>query len=164
MKIGDTVSVVDEDLKGTITSVHGETVVFRDEYGFTHHYKKNELVLQNPTIYEGLNTIQKSESHKATSKKHQKKHLVLDLHFENLVENPQDYTSTERLFIQKEKLIETFEFCRKHRLKELEIVHGIGDGVVQNMVHDFLIGQTKIDFEQDEFFYHSVGNVMVRFR
>nr|WP_317207198.1 Smr/MutS family protein [Chryseobacterium sp. R2A-55] len=164
MKIGDKVSVVDDNLKGLVTSVHGETVVFRDEFGFTHQYKMNELVLQNPNIYEGLKTIQKSESPKPVSRKHQRKHLILDLHFEKLVENPQFYDSTERIFIQKEKLMETFEFCRKNHLKQLEIVHGIGDGVVQKMVHDFLIGQTNIDFEQDVFFYHSAGNVMVWFR
>lgn len=45
MKIGDKVSVIDEDLKGNITSVHGENIVFRDEFGFTHQYSKHQLVL-----------------------------------------------------------------------------------------------------------------------
>lgn len=40
MKIGEHVSVLDDDLGGTITSVHGETVVFRDTHGFTHQYPK----------------------------------------------------------------------------------------------------------------------------
>jgi hypothetical protein len=40
MKIGDTVSVVDEDLSGVVTSVKGNIVVFKDEYGFTHQYPK----------------------------------------------------------------------------------------------------------------------------
>jgi hypothetical protein len=44
-----------------------------------------------------------------------------------LVKNPNDYDSFER-FIQKEKLMEVIEFCRKNNLKRLEIVHGIGDG------------------------------------
>ncbi|MCB4235826.1 hypothetical protein LDL59_14070 [Kaistella anthropi] len=40
MKIGDKVSAIDEDLQGTITSVKGEIVVFKDKYGFTHQFKK----------------------------------------------------------------------------------------------------------------------------
>jgi hypothetical protein len=40
MKIGDKVSVVDEDLSGVVTSVKGNIVVFKDEYGFTHQYPK----------------------------------------------------------------------------------------------------------------------------
>ena len=40
MKIGDTVSVVDEDLSGVVTSVNGNIVDFKDEYGFTYQYPK----------------------------------------------------------------------------------------------------------------------------
>lgn len=40
MKIGDKVSVVDEDLSGIVTSVNGNIVVFKDEYGFTYQYPK----------------------------------------------------------------------------------------------------------------------------
>lgn len=163
MKIGDRISVIDDDLKGTVTSVHGEKVVFKDEFGFTHQLKKSELVLQNSAIYEDLKPVFKPETTKPVSKKHNKDHLVLDLHFENLVKNSIGYEPFERLFIQKEKLIETVEFCRKNRLKKLEVIHGIGDGVLQKMVHDYLSGQMNIEFEKDEFFYHSRGSIMVRF-
>ena len=164
MKIGDKVSVIDDDLKGTVTSIKNETIVFKDAHGFTHQYKKEKLVSQNPSIYENLIPIQKTEILKFISKKHNKKHLVLDLHFENLVKNPNNYDSFERLFIQKEKLTETMVFCRKNNLKKLEIIHGIGDGVLQKMVHDYLLGQTDIEFEDHNLFYHSSGSVMVNFK
>ncbi len=164
MKIGDKVSVIDEDLKGIVTSVKDKTVVFKDEYGFIHQFKKEKLVLQNPSIYENLKPIQKPEIPKPSSKKHNKKHLVLDLHFENLVKNPSDYDAFERLFMQKEKLMETMDFCRKNNLKKLEIIHGIGDGVLQKMVHDYLSGQTNIEFEAENIFYHSSGSVLVDFK
>ena len=164
MKIGDQVSVIDEDLKGTVTSVKGDLVVIKDDHGFTHQYQKSKVVLQITELYDQIKTVHKKETSKSVSKKHNKKHLVLDLHFEKLVKNPQDYDSFERLFIQKEKLIETVDFCRKNNLKKLEIIHGIGDGVLQKMVHDYLVGQTNIEFEESDFFYHSTGNVVVRFR
>ena len=127
-------------------------------------YQKEKLVLKNASIYEELGTVNKKVQTKSTSQKNPKIHKVLDLHFENLVKNPQEYDSFERLFIQKEKLIETLDFCRKNNLKKLEIIHGIGDGVLQKMVHDYLVGQTNIEFEESDFFYHSTGNVVVRFR
>lgn len=164
MKIGDQVSVIDEDLKGKVTSVNGNTIVFKDEHGFTHQYKKEKLVLQVGEIYDEVKTVLKKETSKSVSKKHNKNHWVLDLHFENLVKNPSEYDSFERLFIQKQKLMETVEFCRKNKLKQLEIIHGIGEGVLQKMVYDYLIGQTNIEFEEGDFFYHSTGNVVVRFR
>lgn len=161
MKIGDKVSAVDDNLKGIVTSVKGGMISFEDEHGFTHRFEESKLVMQNPALYDHSPTVLKPEIPKSKSKKHNKKHLVLDLHFENLVKNPADYDAFERLFIQREKLVETVSFCRKNNLKKLEIIHGIGDGVLQKMVHDYLLGQTNIEFDDHDFFYHQTGSVMV---
>lgn len=164
MKTGDKISVIDDNLKGVITSVKGDVVVFKDEHGFTHQERKEKLVLQDPEIYKQVPTIRKPEVHKPVSKKHNRKHLILDLHFENLVKNPSDYDAFKRIFIQKEKLEETVAFCRANNLKKLEIIHGIGDGVLQRMVHDYLVGQTNLEFDDHDFFYHQRGSVMVTLR
>ncbi|MBD3903587.1 DNA mismatch repair protein [Chryseobacterium sp. Ch-15] len=163
MKIGNKVSVVDEDLSGVITSVNGNIVVFKDEYGFTYQYPKEKLVPKDAEIYENIKIIKKAEPRKTISKKHDKNPLILDLHFENLVKNPHDYDSFERLFLQKEKLIHTISFCRKNHLKKLEIVHGIGDGTLQRMVFDVLESQTGLDFYNKEILHHQSGAVMVEF-
>jgi hypothetical protein len=163
MKIGDKVSVVDEDLSGVVTSVNGNIVVFKDEYGFTYQYPKEKLVPKISEFYENIKIVKKAEPKKTVSKKHHKNQLVLDLHFENLVKNPHDYDSFERLFIQKEKLMEVISFCRKNNLKRLEIVHGIGDGVLQRMVFDVLESQTNLDFYNKEILHHQSGAVMVEF-
>ena len=73
MKIGDKVAVIDEDLSGTVTSVHGKKIVFMDEHGFTHQFSMEKLVLQNPDLYENINVIQKKEKSNTVSKKHKKK-------------------------------------------------------------------------------------------
>ncbi|MNY55616.1 hypothetical protein D3C86_1916080 [compost metagenome] len=59
MKIGNKVSVVDEDLSGVITSVNGNIVVFKDEYGFTYQYPKEKLVPKDAEIYENIKIIKK---------------------------------------------------------------------------------------------------------
>ncbi|GEN77310.1 Smr/MutS family protein [Chryseobacterium hagamense] len=163
MKIGDKVSVVDEDLSGVVTSVKGNIVVFKDEYGFTYQYPKEKLVPKISDFYENIQVVRKAEPKKITSKAHQKTPMILDLHFHHLVKNPNDYDSYERLFIQKEKLVQTLNFCRRHHLKRLEIVHGIGDGVLQRMVHDTLESQTNIEFYNKEILHHQSGAVMVEF-
>lgn len=163
MRIRDQISVLDEDLSGIITSVNGNIVTFKDEYGFTYQYPKEKLVPKNASIYENIEVVKKTEPRKVVSKKHDKNPLILDLHFHNLVKNPNDYDSFERLFIQKEKLIETISFCRKNHLKRLEIVHGIGDGVLQKMVWDVLESQTSLDFYNKEILHHQSGAIMVEF-
>ena len=69
MKIGDKVSVIDEDLSGTVTSVHGKKVVFIDEHGFTHQFPTEKLVVQNLELYDGINIQHKKETSKPVSKK-----------------------------------------------------------------------------------------------
>lgn len=105
----------------------------------------------------------KAEPVKVNSKKHNKNHLILDLHFEKLVDNPSDYESFERLFLQKEKLISTLDFCRKNNLKKLEIIHGVGDGTLQKLVYDTLESQIGLDFYNKEVLHHQSGAVMVNF-
>ena len=110
MKIGDKVSVIDEDLEGTLVSVKDKTAVFEDSHGFRH-----------------------------------------------------EYDSWERLFIQKERLMEVLDFCKANKIKRLEVIHGLGEGVLQELVYDVLRGYTGIEFEENEFFKHQSASVEVVF-
>ena len=163
MKIGTRVAVVDEDLSGIITSVNGKIISFKDEFGFIHQYSEEKLVISNPELYDNIQIQKKKEIPKTISKKHQRNHLVLDLHFEKIAGSSSQHDSFERLFLQKEKLMETIDFCRKNNLKKLEIVHGIGDGTLQKMVWDTLESLTNIDFYNKEILHHQSGAVMVEF-
>ena len=149
MKIGDRVSVIDEDLSGKIISILGDEIQLQDEHGFEYFFHQSRVVVQN------------EETTKNISKKHAKNEMLLDLHFDRLVKNPQEYDSWERLFIQKEKLQETLDFCRTNKIKNLEIIHGLGDGTLQNMVYEVLKSSAHIEFEENEFFKHSSASVKV---
>ena len=163
MKIGDLVSVIDDDLKGKISAFKGNLVQIEDEHGFLYEIEKSKIVPHHHNIYEDISVVSKKENPKVISKKNKNKPQSIDLHFETLVKNPQDYESWERLMIQREKLIEKLEYCRNNNLKKLNIIHGIGDGVLQNMVHEVLQGFAGIEYEDHDFFYHSSGNVEVTF-
>ena len=164
MKIGDAVSVVDDQLKGKIISIKGKNVTIEDEHGFSYDFDANEIVLQEPEIYKGLKTIQKVEKPKPTSKKHDKKPLVVDLHFSNMVKNPAQFSPFERITLQKEKLLQTLDYCRENNLKKLEIIHGIGDGIVQQMVNEVLENQKNLEYHNKEILHHQSGTVLVYFR
>ena len=161
MKIGDRISVIDEDLSGKIISILGDEIQLQDEHGFEYFFHQSRVVVQNEAFYHNISAIQKEETTKNISKKHAKNEMLLDLHFDRLVKNPQEYDSWERLFIQKEKLQETLDFCRANKIKNLEIVHGLGDGTLQNMVYEILKNSAHIEFEENEFFKHSSASVKV---
>lgn len=164
MKVGDLVSVIDDNLKGKIIKINNNNVIIEDEHGFPYEFTMRELVLQEGAIYEKTPTIRKEESTKNISKKHDKRPHILDLHFENLVKNPSKIDSLERLLIQKEALLKTLDYCRQNHLKRLEIIHGIGDGILQQMVHDVLENHANIEFHNKEILHHQSGTVLVYFR
>lgn len=163
MKIGDSVSVLDENLSGKISSVKGELVSFIDEHGFSHEFPQSKLVLRNAGIYDGVKPEKKFEFSKPVSKKHNRNHFTIDLHFEKLVENPDKYDSFERFFIQKEKLLEALDFCRTHRQKKMEIIHGIGDGTMQQLVIQTLEGMAGITFHHNAVLKHQSASIIVEF-
>lgn len=163
MKIGDKVSVIDENLRGKVLTIIANQVKIEDEHGFTYNFSKDKLTIIDANLYEKSPIIRKNEASKVISKKHNKEPLKLDLHFELLVKNPSGYDAFERLMIQREKLEETIDFCRKNHIKKLQIIHGIGDGVLQKMVYDILEGLTNVEYDSDGFFFHQSGNVEVKF-
>ena len=163
MKIGDKVSVIDDNLKGKVIKIIANQVKIEDEHGFTYDLPKSKLTLIDSKLYENSPVIKKNENSKNVSKKHNKTPLKLDLHFQLLVKNPSSDDAIKRLMNKKEKLLETIDFCRKNHIKNLEIIHGIGDGVLQKMVYDILEGLSNVEYDEHGFFYHESGRVEVKF-
>lgn len=163
MKKGDLVSVLNETTIGKIISINGSVAVIEDQFGFEHTLSLTEIVLRQAEMYHQGKILKKEEIRKNTSKKKSQNDRVLDLHFEKLVKNHKDYDSWERLLIQKETLTDNLDFCRKNFIKRLNIIHGIGDGVLQKMVYETLSDYRNIDYEDHDFFFHSSGNVWVTF-
>ncbi len=163
MKIGDLIAVIDEDLEGTITSVQENMICFQDEHGFNYQYPQEKVVLREKELYEGIKIKNKFEYTPPKSKKNKKNELVLDLHFEKIAPSTQNYDSFERLFLQKEKLLKMLDFCRENKIKRLEIIHGIGDGTLQQLVWRTLESQVNIDFYNKEILHEQAGSVLVEF-
>lgn len=164
MKVGDRVSVLDDDLKGKIISIKNEMIKIRDDYGFDYEFHQSKLVLQNQDFYQNISVNQKEDFSKIVSKKHQKNQLKLDLHFDKLVDFPNQYESWERFIIQREKLVETLEYCKEKSVKKLVIIHGLGEGVLQEMIYEVLRGYSGVDFEENDFFRHQSTEIEVVFR
>lgn len=163
MKIGDWVSVLDDDLKGKIFTFNAQWVQIEDEHGFLHEIEKTKITPYQESIYEKIPLIFTKEEARKNAKKKHNNETSIDLHFEKLVNDPQQFPAWERQMIQREKLIEKLEFCKENQIKKLNIIHGIGDGVLQNMVHDILRGFSGIEYDDHDFFYHSSGNILVTF-
>ena len=91
MKIGDSVSIIDENLKGKIISILGDEIQIQDEHGFEYFFHQSRVVVQNKNLYHDISVVKKEENTKNISKKHAKNEMVLDLHFDKLVKKSQEY-------------------------------------------------------------------------
>lgn len=164
MKIGDAISILDEDFQGHIIAIQPNGYDIEDEFGFVYFFPKEKVIARDQSLYDNMIVSIKKESNKSISKKHKKEAFRVDLHFESLVKNTQQYQAYERLMIQREKLLEAIEFCKMHQLKRMIIIHGIGDGILQNMVHDVVRGLANAEYDEDGFFYHQSGSLEVIFK
>lgn len=164
MKAGDLISFVNEAKKGTLVSLKGQQALIENEFGFEETVNLNEIVPRDEGFYSKIAIEKKEEPEAFKSKKNARAYLTLDLHFQLLVKNTSGYSAQERLDIQKEKLLATLDYCRKNPIKCLNIIHGIGDGTLQKLVFEVLEGVSGIEYEDQNLFYHSSGNVEVTFR
>ena len=98
MKIGDKVSVLDEDISGSITAISKDEITIIDSDGFEYQYYKKELVLESNdfsdlTIFpQNISEIisekeQKKNKHtpKVKSKDRNLPPMEVDLHIQQLV-------------------------------------------------------------------------------
>lgn len=65
-------------------------------------------------------------------------HYEVDLHIENLFENPAKLTPTEMLDIQLAELHRMLELAIANRQFSMVVIHGVGKGTLRNEVHEVL--------------------------
>ena len=72
MKLGDYVSVLDEDVYGKVVSIVGNKITIIDLDGFEQQYLKNELVYQSQELPDLANSLENISE--IITEKEQKKH------------------------------------------------------------------------------------------
>ena len=86
MKIGDLVSVIDDDLKGQISAFKGNLVQIEDEHGFHYEIEKSKIVPHNHNIYENITVTSKKETSVKISKKKPNSTAIYCFAFRNIGE------------------------------------------------------------------------------
>ncbi len=165
MKIGDKVSVLDEDISGEIIAVSNDQVTILDLDGFEYQYAKSELVME----YDDISNI--SISPQNISEKEQKKHknttkvkpkdrnlppMEVDLHIHHLVPKTRGMDNYEMMNIQLETVRRKIGFAISKKIQRIVFIHGVGEGVLRYELHRILKeyeGQLKY-YDAD---YHKYG-------
>ena len=151
MKIGDKVSVLDEDISGEVTAISKNKITIIDSDGFEYQYLEKELVCDS-NDFSDL-TISLQNISEIISEKEQKKNknipkvkskdrslppMEVDLHIQQLVPKTRGLDNFEILNIQLDTARYKITFAISKRIQRIVFIHGVGEGVLRYELHRLL--------------------------
>ncbi|TXD85119.1 DNA mismatch repair protein MutS [Subsaximicrobium wynnwilliamsii] len=151
-KIGDLVSVLDDNISGRIVNIHADEISIETEDGFEMNFTKKELI-KDKTLdsdlfkHSDMDTVlqEKEQSHKKKSvgvkpKERNLPAMEVDLHIHQLTTSHKNMSNHEMLNLQLDTARHKLEFAIKKRIQKLVFIHGVGEGVLK-MELDYLFGR-----------------------
>ena len=152
IKIGDTVSVLDENIKGVVVAVTEKTALLQDEYGFEREYEHSELVKYDSILAKDRTTISKHpiQKKKTNIQKEIKSAIVVDLHHKQ--SNAIKHTILEG---QLRKFKSHLNKAIRNRIGIITFIPGVGEGVLRNSIESIL---NKNHIKYTNAPYHKYGN------
>jgi len=170
MKIGDKVSVLDENISGEIIHVNGIKITIVDTDGFECQYIKNELVVINnhlsdydfnPTnISEILSEKQPRKNKRIVKVKPKDRNLPpmeVDLHIHQLTSSFKGMDNYDMLTLQLDTAKRQLEFAFSKRIQRIVFIHGVGEGVLRTELEFLLKKYENIKFYDADYQKYGVG-------
>ncbi len=133
---GAKVSLIDGMLTGTVVSVDGDMITFRDDEGFVYTYPKDELAVESFSLWPDRVEIKDRK----TGRKQRGKSGIpeLDLHAEKLGIRFDILLPGEILEEQLYRLKRFLEEAERKRWRKIIIIHGVGTGKLRSEVQEIL--------------------------
>ena len=144
MKIGDSVSVLDDAISGVVTAIEGNNVSIITTDDFEIQYAVNELVVINKKFSEkelmprDISSVlaekqsdKKKRSVGVKPKDRNQPAMVVDLHIHQLVPSEKGMSNYDMLAIQTETAKRQLDFAIRKRIQKVVFIHGIGEGVLK---------------------------------
>lgn len=141
---GDKVSVLDDDLSGTVSLLRGDFVIVTTNDGFEMEFGRSELVLVDDNL--SVRDFIPDDFSKVLSEKSIGKHkklkrvkpkernlpaMEVDLHIHQLVPKTKGMDNYDMLTLQIDTAKRQLEFAIKKRIQRIVFIHGIGEGVLR---------------------------------
>lgn len=143
-KLGDEVSVLDEDLAGVVKKISGKTVIIETTDGFAMEFNETELIKLNASesdyslsdfstseIVKEKQQSNKKKPLKFSPKKQAQRALEVDLHIDKLVDSTKGLTNFDMLNIQMDSAKGQLEFAIRKKIQRVVFIHGVGEGVLK---------------------------------
>lgn len=151
-KIGDTVSVLDDDITGVVTKISDNNLTIETFDGFEMEFSISEVIKaksfsSNVFMNTDLNTVisekeqfQKRKSVKVKPKERNLPAMEVDLHIHQITTSNKHMNNYDMLNLQLDTARHKLEFAIKKRIQKVVFIHGVGEGVLKAEL-EYLFGR-----------------------
>ncbi len=145
-KVGDRVSVLDENMSGVIKTISGNVITVESEDGFGMEFSSSEIIKTNDgnqLHHEAfLNTSaeeiisekengKKKKSVRIKPKERIQPAMEVDLHIHQLTNSTKGMANHDMLTLQLDTAKRQLEFAMRKRIQRVVFIHGVGEGVLK---------------------------------
>ncbi len=145
-KVGDRVTVLDDDISGVVHKVLKNEVVIQTEDGFLLSFDASELLINpnNDVMARNIQNVSKMANFiegkerkssitkkKTTKKDRAQPAMEVDLHIHQLVNSSKGMTNYDMLNLQLSTAKRKLEFAIAKRIQRIVFIHGVGEGVLK---------------------------------
>ncbi len=170
MKIGDKISVLDEDISGEVIAITGDMVTMLDMDGFEIQYTKKELIIESGAVSDfdltphNISEIlsEKQAKKNINSKKIKPKErnlppMEVDLHINQLTSTTRGMDNYDMLTLQIDTAKRQLEFAMSKRIQRIVFIHGVGDGRLRADLEFLLNRYDNLKFHDADYQKYGVG-------
>ena len=143
--------------EGKVLQVKEAQYLVEDENGFEDWYRKDELVLRKQFEVEGVQQKDAYGSSKKSTESTGKSLLEKDLHFNQLVDFPKNFTNHEMLEIQLREARKFLDRARQSGNKRVVLIHGVGEGRLKEEIHSLLERMDNLRFYDASYAEYGTG-------
>ena len=169
-KVGDKVSVLDDNISGIVTELKGDIIVVESSDGFEFEFGSHELMLlenQNlgssifaeQSLDEVMNekeTAKKRKSIRIKPKERNQPPMEVDLHIHQLTNSTKNMNNYDMLTLQLDTAKRQLEFAIRKRIQKVVFIHGVGEGVLKTEL-EYLFGRYHVKFYDADYQKYGVG-------
>jgi dsDNA-specific endonuclease/ATPase MutS2 len=142
-KIGDQVSVLDDDISGVIVRIQNDEIAIETLDGFVLEFKSNEVIksksfssdiFSNAGLADVIKEKEGASKKRSVKKKPKERHqaaMEVDLHIHKLTDSEKHMTNYDMLSLQLDTAKRQLEFAMRKRIQKIVFIHGVGEGVLR---------------------------------
>lgn len=143
--IGDQVSLINETTKGIIIGIeNNEIITIKSDDGFEYQCNINEITksgdfdvfLNKEEYVKFLNKNPPDNKRKKSLSKNKIPPLEVDLHIHQLIKSNKGMSNFEMLNLQLNTAKKQLETAINKKIQKVIFIHGVGDGVLKNELHN----------------------------